>query len=347
MEDRLRFMSKNQEFAIEVLEFLNQRVLRSADVDKIVASMRNSFGIEAVGVRIKEGDDYPYLVASGYADAVIKAEKYLCRRSGSGEIVRDPAGNPVLECMCGRVIRGKTEPSKPFFTPAGSFWTPGLSKLLASEYGGELKKIFRSPFISSGLESVAIVPLRCEREVIGVLQLSDSRDNIFSGEAVRFFEMISDILGVFFVRVLQAEQALGQVVEERVEQRTAELSRAKAFLEDQLRERDAVEEEWLQKQSRQELALEVANLGLWEWNLNTDMIYFDQRRSRMLGCSPYESETDFAAWQNRIPRDDKLKVLKILQRHLSDPTHSFEAEYRLQTDSVEFYWIMVVLLLFV
>jgi PAS domain S-box-containing protein len=340
MEGKLRSMSKNQEFAIEILELLNQRVLRGADIEKIVESIRKSLDIEAVGVRIREGDDYPYHVANGYPDDFIKAENYLCRRSGSGQIIRDSEGNPVLECMCGEIIRGKTNHSRPFFTPAGSFWTTCLSKLMESEYGSELSTIFRSPFISSGYESVAIVPLRSDGEVIGVLQLNDSRDNIFSTETVRFFEMIAAILGIFLVRVLQAEQALSQVVEERVEQRTAELLQTKAFLEDQIREREAVEKEWLLKQSRQDLALDVSNLGLWEWNLNTDMVYFDQRRSRMLGCSLHESESDFACWQNRIPRDDKIRVLKVLKRHLADPSHFFEVEYRLQTDSGEWKWIL-------
>lgn len=339
MEGRLRSVSKNQEFAIEILELLNKRDLRGDDIEKIVESMRNSVGIEAVGVRIREGDDYPYLVANGYPDDFIKAENYLCRRSGSGQIIRDAEGNPVLECVCGAIIRGKTEHSRPFFTPAGSFWTTCLSKLIESEYGGELKTLFRSHFISCGYESVAIIPLRCDREVIGVLQLNDSRDNFISAEVVRFFEMIAAILGILFVRV-QAEQALSQVVEERVEQRTAELLKTKAFLEDQLRECEAIEEEWVMRQSRLELAAEVSNLGLWEWNLNTDMVYFDQRRSRMLGYSLYESESDFAAWQNRIPRDDKLRVLKILERHLADPSDFFEAEYRLQTDSGEWKWIL-------
>jgi PAS domain S-box-containing protein len=340
MEGMLRSMSKNQEFAIEILELLNQRVLREADIENIAESMRNSFGIEAVGIRIREGNDYPYLVAKGYPDGFIKAENYLCRRSRSGQIIRDSEGNPVLECMCGEIIRGNTDHSRPFFTPAGSFWTACMSKLIESEYGSEISAIFRSPFMSLGYESVAIVPIRCDREVMGVLQLNDSRDNIFCAESVRFLEMIAAILGVFLVRVLQAEQALSQVVEERVEQRTAELLQTKAFLEDQIREREAVEKEWLMKQSRQDLALDVSNLGLWEWNLNTDMVYFDQRRSRMLGCSLHESESDFACWQNRIPRDDKIRVLKVLKRHLADPSHFYEVEYRLQTDSGDWKWIL-------
>ena len=116
-------MRENQEFAIEILELLNQRVVKSDVIERIVELVRSSTGIEAVGVRLREGDDFPYLVAIGFPDDFIKAENSLCSRNGSGEIIRDSEGNPVLECMCGEIIRGKTDPSMPFFTAGGSFWT--------------------------------------------------------------------------------------------------------------------------------------------------------------------------------------------------------------------------------
>ena len=50
---------------------------------------------------------------------------------------------------------------------------------MESEYGAEIKTLFRRRFISCGYESVAIIPLRCGPEVIGVLQLNDSRENFF------------------------------------------------------------------------------------------------------------------------------------------------------------------------
>ena len=338
-EGKLRSVRENQVLAIEILELLNQRVVKSDVIERIAELVRSSTGIEAVGVRLREGDDFPYLVAIGFPDDFIKAENFLCSRNGSGEIIRDSEGNPVLECMCGEIIRGKTDPSMPFITAGGSFWTDSRSKLMESGYGAETKTLFRRRFISCGYESVAIIPIRCGPEVIGVLQLNDSRENFLSAETVRFFEGIASIIGIVFARI-QAEETLSQAVEERVEQRTADLLKTKAFLEDQIREHKAVEQEWLVSQSRLELATEVSNLGSWEWNLNTDMVYFDQRRSRMFGCSLYESESDFAAWQNRIPRDDKLRVLKILKAHLADPSNYFEAEYRLQTDSGEWKWIL-------
>ena len=96
MEGKLRSARENQELAIEILELLNQRVVKSDVIERIAELVRSSTGIEAVGVRLREGDDFPYLVAIGFPDDFIKAENSLCSRNGSGEIVRDSEGNPVL-----------------------------------------------------------------------------------------------------------------------------------------------------------------------------------------------------------------------------------------------------------
>ncbi len=34
-----------------------------------------------------------------------------------GVILRDEDGNAELECMCGLIISGKTDPESPFFSP--------------------------------------------------------------------------------------------------------------------------------------------------------------------------------------------------------------------------------------
>ncbi len=76
--------------------------------------------------------------------------------------------------------------------------------------------------------------------------------------------------------------------------------------------------------------MEASNMGSWDWNLNTDEIYFDQRLNRSFGYSMHETESDFAALQNRIPRDDKINILKTVKNHLANPSDYFETEYRLQ-----------------
>ena len=36
-------------------------------------------------------------------------ESRLCARAATGEVLKDSAGNAVLECLCGNVIRGCVE----------------------------------------------------------------------------------------------------------------------------------------------------------------------------------------------------------------------------------------------
>ncbi|MGA9646825.1 MAG: hypothetical protein WBQ76_12985, partial [Candidatus Korobacteraceae bacterium] len=83
----------------------------------------------------------PYCVTDGLPDDFIEEENCVCHRDACGEIVRDSEGYPILECMCGEIIRGRTDPSLPFFTAGGSFWTNSRSKLLDS-YQCAVKKVF-------------------------------------------------------------------------------------------------------------------------------------------------------------------------------------------------------------
>ena len=76
-------------------------------VREILRLIQKNTDFEAVGVRLREGDDFPYYEARGFRDEFLQAERFLCEHNGAGEVVRDANGNPVLECMCGNVLRGR------------------------------------------------------------------------------------------------------------------------------------------------------------------------------------------------------------------------------------------------
>jgi len=342
LKSKLRLAVESRELAIEILALLNERVVKIDLIGRILRLVKEFSAFEAVGIRLREGEDFPYCVTDGLSNDFIEEENCVCHRDACGEIVRDSEGYPILECMCGEIIRGRTDPSLPFFTAGGSFWTNSRSKLLDSEYGNDIKRVVRTRFNDHVYESVAMIPLRSGREIIGLLQFNDSRENRLSAQIVRFFESIGGIIGIVLARI-QAEEELRQArdeLEERVEKRTSELLSAKRLLERQIEEREAVEEELLMSQHRLGLALEASNLGSWDWNIDTDQFYFDQRWSTILGCSLDETGSYFDTWQNRIHRDDKLGVLKTLERHLTSPSHYFEAEYRLETKPGEWKWIL-------
>jgi len=120
-----------RENMIQVLEILNAKTDFRELMRSLLNFIQEIFGCESVGVRLREGNDFPYYETRGFSDDFIETETHLCVEDIHGQLEQDDIGNPVLECMCGNIIRGRTDPSKPFFTRFGSFVTNSTTRLLA------------------------------------------------------------------------------------------------------------------------------------------------------------------------------------------------------------------------
>jgi two-component system, NtrC family, response regulator AtoC len=337
-----QWASQRHMLITRILALLNQWTGKRDVIGKILHVVKELTGFEGVGIRLRKGDDYPYCVTDGFPDTFIEAENSLCVRNEAGEILRDAEGIPILVCICGAVIQGRTNPDLPFFTEAGSFWTNSRSEFLSSGFADQLECGVRNRFKAVGCESVAIIRLRCEQETVGLLQLTDSRKNRLFPDLISSLENVGSLIGIVLARITTEERlsSAKDDLERLVEERTAELVASKALLEDQIQERIAVQQELRLSHERLELAMLAGNLGSWDWNLRTDEVFFDQRWSSMLGYAMNEAEPLVASWQNLLHRDDKLRVLKTLDRYLKDPSQPYETEYRLQSKSGEWRWIL-------
>lgn len=199
-----------QELAASILRLLNRG---RGDTEVLIGEMlrliRESIGFDAVGLRIRRGNDFPYYEHRGFSDEFLYEENFLCARMHDGSILRDENGQAVLECTCGLVLSGKTDPNKQFFTRGGSFWTNHSSELLQIPPEDDPRKNPRNRCIQSGYQSVALIPVRSGQEIIGLLQLNDRREGRLSPEMIRFFESLDDQIGLTFKRK-QAQEALAQ-----------------------------------------------------------------------------------------------------------------------------------------
>ena len=128
-----------------------------------------------MGIRLREGEEFPYFETRGLPPEFVMAENRLCAVDSQGELQRDSEGNAILECMCGNVIRGRFDPAKPFFTARGSFWTNSTSELLAGTTEADRQARTRNRCHGEGYESVALIALRASGETFGLLQLNDRR----------------------------------------------------------------------------------------------------------------------------------------------------------------------------
>ncbi|PKN76982.1 MAG: hypothetical protein CVU52_02435 [Deltaproteobacteria bacterium HGW-Deltaproteobacteria-10] len=188
-----RQAEKRQELVNRVLGIIHADTEGMESITKSILLIKELTGLEAVGLRLREGEEYPYFAASGFADYFVQAENYLCSRNEKNEIIRDTKDKPCLECMCGNVIQKRIDTSKPFFTKGGSFWTNNMTKLLASTTDQYTQTMTRLRCKSAGYESVALIPLRYADKTIGLLQCSDKRTDCFTLETIENLEGIASI----------------------------------------------------------------------------------------------------------------------------------------------------------
>jgi len=189
-------------------------------------------GCEAVGIRLKEGDDYPYYETIGFPSEHVQLENKLCASEKDGYVIRDSKGKPILECMCGNVICGRFDSSKEFFTENGSFWTNSTTQLLANTITTDRQGNTRNRCNSEGYESLALIVLRVGDNRLGLLQLNDKRKDMLTLETIHMWERIADRLALALSRTIAEEamrkselryRSLSEHLEVLVEERTKQL----------------------------------------------------------------------------------------------------------------------------
>jgi PAS domain S-box-containing protein len=191
-----RSRARDREHMLALLRVLNRPGDLHDLLREVTGFLQTWAGCEAVGVRLKDGADFPYFESRGFSKQFVRAENHLCTRDLDGALVRDAAGNPLLECMCGNVLCDRFDPSQPFFTSKGSFFSNHTSQLLASTSEGERQARTRNRCNGEGYESVALIPLKLGNRTLGLLQLNDRRKDRFSASRLRFFEEIADVVAL-------------------------------------------------------------------------------------------------------------------------------------------------------
>ena len=93
-------------------------------------------------------------------------------------------------------------------------------------------------------------------------------------------------------------------------------------------------------QERLELALHGANLGIWDYNFNTGLVYINERWANLMGYSVNELPSTIRTWRRMVHPDDRRRVLRAWAAHLRGLFSSYQAEYRLCSKSGDWRWVL-------
>jgi PAS domain S-box-containing protein len=192
---------QNQKLAIDILEILNHPGDQFKLIEKILHIVKDSTGIEAIGIRLKEGDDYPFFVSSGFPENFIELNSSLCKNEKDFFNKNDCNDKPILDCLCGSIICGLKNQSNPLFSEGGSFVMGTLDDFSKNKNNIKLAGSYRGYCMAEGYQSIALIPLKNGKEIIGILQFNDHQKNRFSKESITFFEGIASSIGIAIKRI--------------------------------------------------------------------------------------------------------------------------------------------------
>ena len=105
-------------------------------------------------------------------------------------------------------------------------------------------------------------------------------------------------------------------------------------------EKRRVEADLQKSEERLRYALDAAEDGMWDWNVETGNLIWNRRYLTMLGYGADELPASTATWEKLVHPDDWPQVRQRLDHHLSGELPVYEAEYRMQTRVGGWKWVL-------
>ena len=99
------------------------------------------------------------------------------------------------------------------------------------------------------------------------------------------------------------------------------------------------EEALRESEEQLHLAVDSADLGLWDMNLLTGEVAHNKRWTEMLGFSVHELGKPSEWWGQRVHPDDYQNVLELNMSHRAGKIPVFEATYRMKHKNGEWRWV--------
>ncbi|HBB35359.1 MAG TPA: hypothetical protein DDZ80_10685 [Cyanobacteria bacterium UBA8803] len=135
-----------------------------------------------------------------------------------------------------------------------------------------------------------------------------------------------------------AIRTLNENLEQRVMERTEELRIANEQLKSEIAERQQVEAALRYSEEQLRLALDATETGMWDWNLLTNEVRWNEHHARLFGLIPGTFEVSYEVFLDRIHPEDLAGVEQAIAHALNTET-DYLKEYRVVWPDGSIHWI--------
>ena len=105
-------------------------------------------------------------------------------------------------------------------------------------------------------------------------------------------------------------------------------------------DRNKANEALSESQQRLELIIRASNIGLWDWNLLDNTVYFSPEWKSQIGFADDEIPDRFEEWEKRVHPDDLEGALARVREYLARSQGEDENEFRFQHKDGSYRWIL-------
>lgn len=100
-----------------------------------------------------------------------------------------------------------------------------------------------------------------------------------------------------------------------------------------------IEEKLIESEQRYEMAIEAADLGIWDYVVGSEKTFYSRKWKSILGYYPDEISDNYSIWEDLLHPEDKDRMILFIENFINSNLRVYEAEFRLRHKNGNYIWI--------
>jgi len=181
--ERISQLQARQELAMQVMELLENNPSARNMFRDFIFMLRSFCAVNDITLYILDGDNHLHQEIVG------------CQ----GDEVTELIVPTKLECICGKILDGEILDATLTRNDTGVYWTNDRTNL-SSDTAVGLNACINTCCPEQACGSLALIPVRYQGRIVGVVRINDPRSDLFTLDDIRFLDGLCSALSVIVGR---------------------------------------------------------------------------------------------------------------------------------------------------